>query len=430
MFNASDVEIIRLNQQSRRLLYVIALLAVVLIIWSAFAQIDELVRGQGKVIPSRQLQLVQNLEGGILKEIYVEEGQQVKKGQVLMKLDDTQSSSRYLERKQAQHAIQGNIARLQAELSGVEKIVFPSSLLSEFPDIVDQQQQLFNHRQAQLTASVRLLDLQIKQQQQALQKAKFELEQAKQQQKLAEKELAILRPLLREGVVSEMELIRAEKEALKARSDASTLEYSLPKYATLIEELNDKQKQLAINFKADAQKELNEYQDELAQINQSSGALEDRVERTQVRSPVNGTIKQIMLNTEGGVVQPGMDLISIVPLEDSLLIETKIRPSDIARLYPGQKAMVKFTAYDFTVYGGLEAELVHISADSISHEDKESFYLVRVKTFQNNLGTEQTPLPIIPGMIAEVDILTGKKTLMSYLLKPILRAKQVALSEP
>ena len=185
-----------------------------------------------------------------------------------------------------------------------------------------------------------------------------------------------------------------------------------------------------INFKADAQKELNNYQDELAQISQSSGALEDRVERTQVRSPVNGTVKQIMLNTLGGVVQPGMDLISIVPMEDSLLIETKIRPSDIARLYPGQKAMVKFTAYDFTVYGGLEAELVHISADSISHEDKESFYLVRVKTFRNNLGSTEQPLPIIPGMIAEVDILTGKKTLMSYLLKPILRAKQVALSEP
>ena len=175
---------------------------------------------------------------------------------------------------------------------------------------------------------------------------------------------------------------------------------------------------------------MHAYLDQLAKISQTSGALEDRLDRTQVRSPVNGTIKQIMLNTLGGVVQPGMDLISIVPLEDSLLIETKIRPSDIARLYPGQKAMVKFTAYDFTIYGGLEAELVHISADSISHENDESFYLVRVKTYQNNLGSTDNPLPIIPGMIAEVDILTGKKTLLSYLLKPILKAKQVALSEP
>ena len=175
---------------------------------------------------------------------------------------------------------------------------------------------------------------------------------------------------------------------------------------------------------------MRKYLDQFSQISQTSGALEDRLDRTQVKSPVNGTVKQLMLTTLGGVVQPGMDLISIVPMEDSLLIEIKIRPSDIARLYPGQKAMVKFTAYDFTIYGGLEAELVHISADSISHEDDESFYLVRVKTYQNNLGSVVKPLPIIPGMIAEVDILTGKKTLLNYLLKPILKAKQVALSEP
>ena len=204
----------------------------------------------------------------------------------------------------------------------------------------------------------------------------------------------------------------------------------MPKIETGIEELKDKQKQLRINFNAETQTELNKYLDQLAQISQTSDALEDRLDRTQVRSPVNGTVKQVMLTTLGGVVQPGMDLISIVPLEDSLLIETKVRPSDIARLYPGQRAMVKFTAYDFTIYGGLEAELVHISADSISHENDESFYLVRVKTVQNNLGSTEKPLPIIPGMVAEVDILTGKKTLLSYLLKPILKAKQVALSEP
>lgn len=419
-----------LNRHSRRVLHVFALLVIVLIVWASFAQIDELVRGQGKVIPLRQLQMVQNLEGGILAELYVEEGQQVRKGQVLLKLDDTQFSSKFQERRQTQFAIQGNIARLQAELSGLSEIEFPPMLIETAPETVAQQVRLFSHRQAQLNAAVRLLDLQIKQQQQALEKAQFDYEQAKRQQVLAEKELAILLPLLQEGVVSEMELIRAEKEALKAKGEASSLEYAMPKFRTAIEELKDKQKQLVINFKADAQKELNDYQEKMAQISQSSGALEDRVERTQVRSPVNGTVKQIMLNTLGGVVQPGMDLISIVPMEDSLLIETKIRPSDIARLYPGQKAMVKFTAYDFTVYGGLEAELVHISADSISHEDKESFYLVRVKTFRNNLGSTEQPLPIIPGMIAEVDILTGKKTLMSYLLKPILRAKQVALSEP
>jgi|TARA_R110002049_G_scaffold85502_3_gene217342 adhesin transport system membrane fusion protein len=419
-----------LTLTSRRLVHLVSILILVLIVWAYYAEVDELVRGQGKVIPSKQLQLVQNLEGGILSELFVEEGQQVKKGEVLLKLDDTQFNSKFQERRQTVMSVKANIARLRSALVNDESITFSSELETVAPDIIEEQRRLFFHLKAQLEASHRLIDLQIKQEIQSLEKAKFEQSQAKRQQVLAEKELAILRPLLTAGVVSEMEMIRTEKEVLKARGEAEGLEFAMPKIKTNIEELKDKQKQLRINFNADTQTELNKYLDQLAQISQTSGALEDRLERTQVKSPVNGTIKQIMHTTEGGVVQPGMDLISIVPLEDSLLIETKVRPSDIARLYPGQKAMVKFTAYDFTVYGGLEAELVHISADSISHEDDESFYLVRVKTYQNNLGTIDKPLPIIPGMVAEVDILTGKKTLLSYLLKPILRAKQVALSEP
>lgn len=419
-----------LTSTSRRLVHLVLVLTLILIVWAYYAEVDELVRGQGKVIPSKQLQLVQNLEGGILSEIFVEEGQQVKKGEVLLKLDDTQFNSKFQERRQAVMAVKANIARLRSALDDDKSITFPSELEAEAPDVIEEQRRLFFHLKAQLDASHRLINLQIKQEMHALEKARFEQSQAKRQQVLAEKELSILRPLLKAGVVSEMEMIRAEKEVLKARGEAEGLEFAMPKIETNIEELKDKQKQLRINFNADTQTELNKYLDQLAQISQTSGALEDRLERTQVKSPVNGTIKQIMHTTQGGVVQPGMDLISIVPLEDSLLIETKVRPSDIARLYPGQKAMVKFTAYDFTVYGGLEAELVHISADSISHEDDESFYLVRVKTHQNNLGSVEKPLPIIPGMVAEVDILTGKKTLLSYLLKPILRAKQVALSEP
>ena len=419
-----------ISSSSRRVVQFILVLLIVLITWSYYAEVDELVRGQGKVIPSKQLQLVQNLEGGILSELLVEEGQRVKQGQVILKLDDTQFNSSFQERRQTLFAVKANIARLRAELSGVAEISFSENLLNDAPEIIKEQHRLFSHRQAQINASQRLIDLQIKQQEQSLSKASFEQAQAKRQQRLAEKELAILRPLLNAGVVSEMEMIRAEKEALKASGEARGLEFAMPSIETAIEELKDKRKQLRINFNTETQTELNQHLDQLAKIAQTSGALEDRLDRTQVRSPVNGTVKQIMLNTLGGVVQPGMDLISIVPLEDSLLIETKIRPSDIARLYPGQKAMVKFTAYDFTVYGGLEAELVHISADSISHENDESFYLVRVKTYQNNLGSAEHPLPIIPGMIAEVDILTGKKTLLSYMLKPILKAKQVALSEP
>ena len=216
---------------------------------------------------------------------------------------------------------------------------------------------------------------------------------------------------------------------LKAAGEAAKSKFRMPQIDAEILELINKRDQLLIGFRSEAQKELSEILTELSHLAHSSGALEDRVNRTQVRSPVNGTIKQLMVNTIGGVVQPAMDIVSIVPIEDALLIETKIKPADIARLYPGQRAMVKFTAYDFTIYGGLEAEVVHISADSIVNEQGESFYLVRVKTKTNDLGSEGKVLPIFPGMIAQVDILTGKKTILNYILKPILKAKQVALTE-
>ena len=168
---------------------------------------------------------------------------------------------------------------------------------------------------------------------------------------------------------------------------------------------------------------------EISRLSESEDALEDKVSRTAVRSPVKGTVKQIMINTVGGVVQPGMDILSIVPIEDSLLIESKVSPADIARIYPGQRAIVKFTAYDFSIYGGLEGSVVHISADSLTNEKDETYYLVRVKTDQNFLQKNNTQLPIIPGMTTNVDILTGKKTIMNYLLKPIFKAKERALTE-
>ena len=205
---------------SRRLVHLFLLFVIVLIVWAYYAEVDELVRGQGKVIPSKQLQVIQNLEGGILSELLVAEGQQVLKGEVLLKLDDTQFNSKFQERRQTVLAVKANIARLRSELAGNEKISFSENLEQEASDIIEEQRRLFFHRKTQLDASQSLIDLQIKQEIQSLAKANFERDQAKRQQVLAEKELAILRPLLKAGVVSEMETIRAEKEALKARGDA------------------------------------------------------------------------------------------------------------------------------------------------------------------------------------------------------------------
>ena len=415
--------------KSRLLLWSICSFVVVMLIWSANAQVDELVRGGGKVIPSKQLQVVQNLEGGILSELYIAEGERVKSGQVLLKIDDTQFESTYQESQSALLALLTRVERLRAEAAGKEFVTFEDELVQKTPDLVREQERLFNRRVEQLDVTVSVIGEQVKQQEQVLAQATFDYQQAIDEKKLAEKEYEILKPLFSEGVVSEVELLRTERSVLMASGEASSIYFRLPQIQAAIDEFKNRQKQLELTFKSEAQQALNLSLAELVLLQKGSGAIRDRVQRTHVRSPVNGTIKQLMVNTIGGVLKPGMDLVSIVPIEDSLLIEAKIRPADIARLYPGQRAVVKFTAYDFTIYGGLDAELIHISADSITDDQGESYYLVRVKTTLNNLGTAKRPLPIIPGMVAQIDILTGKKTLLNYLLKPILKAKQVALTE-
>jgi adhesin transport system membrane fusion protein len=319
--------------------------------------------------------------------------------------------------------------RLRAEISAIPKIKYSPVFKESASELIKEQRLLFDGRRAKLVGAQNVINQQINQKKQALARADFNYKQALNEQALTQTELDILKPLYEEGVVSRVELLRVEKMVLKASGDAAESKFRLPQIEAEILELINKRDQLMIGFRSEAQKELSDVLTEQSRLAHSSDALEDRVNRTQVRSPVNGTIKQLMVNTIGGVVQPAMDIVSIVPIEDALLIETKIKPADIARLYPGQLAMVKFTAYDFTVYGGLEAEVVHISADSIVNKNGESFYLVRVKTKTNDLGKQGELLPIFPGMIAQVDILTGKKTILNYILKPILKAKQVALTE-
>ena len=415
--------------RSRLMLWCICLFVLTLIVWSAYAEIDELVRGDGKVIPSKRLQIVQNLEGGILSELYVSEGGLVEKGQVLLKIDDTLFASNYQENQYKILELQVKELRLRTEVEGGRKISFTPHLQQKASELIKEQRLLFKGRQAQLVGEESVIAQQIQQKKQALARAEFNYQQALNEQALTQKELDILKPLYDDGVVSRVELLRAEKMVLKASGEAAENRFRMPQIEAEITELKNKRAQLVINFRSEAQKELSDILAELPRLSQSGSALEDKVKRRQVRSPVKGTIKQLMVNTIGGIVQPAMDIVSIVPIEDALLIETKIRPADIARLYPGQRAVVKFTAYDFTVYGGLEAEVVRISADSIINEQGESFYLVQVKTKTNDLGTKGKSLPIFPGMIAQVDILTGKKTILDYMLKPILKAKQVALTE-
>jgi adhesin transport system membrane fusion protein len=248
-------------------------------------------------------------------------------------------------------------------------------------------------------------------------------------QKLLIDELNLTKPLVAKGAVSEVEVIRLERKAVEVRTEINATRLAIPRIESALEEIESRIESTRIAFRNEAREELNAVAAELASMTESSVALEDRVKRTLVRAPVHGTVNRLLVNTVGGVVQPGSDLVEIVPLEDTLLVEAQIRPADIAFLRPGLPATVKISAYDFLIYGGLDAELEHISADTIVDDSGESFYLIRVRTQKNYLGTEEEPLPTIPGMLAQVDILTGKKTILHYIMKPVLRARVEALRE-
>lgn len=411
----------------QQLLWGIVIFCVSLLLWAAFAYVDEFTRGEGKVIPSSHLQVVQNLEGGIIAELYVQEGQVVKKGQPLLRIDDTLFSSSLREADVTEEQLQGKVARLKAE---AEELPLTRENLSGLsPDIVAQEVELYQSRQRELESNLQVLRKQVNQREQELQELRAKRDQLQRSLQLLTSELEMTRPLAAEGAISEVELLRLERQVNDLLGELTGAKIGIPRAQSSLEEAREKLSNAAFTFRSEAQQQYSEARSELSRLKQTSGALQDRVQRTLVTSPVTGTVKQVLVKTIGGVVQPGMDMVEIVPNDDRLQVEAKVRPADIAFLHPGQAAMVKFTAYDFSVHGGLEGNVVQISPDTIMDEEGNSFYLVRVETTSAFLGQAQEPLPIIPGMTVSVDILTGKKTVLDYLLKPILKTKQLALRE-
>ena len=428
---ATDIRMSILAQSpkgGRAIIYVVLALFVLFIVWAYFSEIEQVTRGQGKVVPSSQIQIVQNLEGGIISEILVDIGELVKKGQLLLRIDQTRFSSSFQQNRMKYLSLKAKAARLLAEANGAI-LEIPQEVTVEKPGIGTREQELFESRKREFQSNIEILREQITQRDQELKELRSRLAELKRTNALIQKELQLTRPLVDEGAVSEVEVLRLERQASTMLGDIEAIRLSIPRAQSKQQEAKIAMREERLAFFNKAKAELNEVLAELEGLSATAIALEDRLERTSVRSPVHGTINQLLVNTVGAVIQPGMDLIEIVPLEDTLLVETKIKPADIAFLRPNQEAVVKFTAYDFTIYGGLDAKLEHISADSITDEKGNSFYLARLRTTKNYLGTEEDPLPIIPGMIASVDILTGKKTILSYLLKPVLRARYMALRE-
>jgi adhesin transport system membrane fusion protein len=398
----------------------------VLLVWANFAVLDEVTRGEGKVIPSRQVQVLQSMDGGIVSEILVREGQVVRTGDLLLKVDPTRMVSSLRENQSQFLSLQAKAARLRALAEG-SRFIPPPDVVKEAPQIAEQERALYDSRRSELDAMMGVARQQITQRTQELVSVRARREQAAQSYTLTARELEMTRPLTKSGAVSDVELLRLERDVARYRGERDSASSDIPRIESAIAEASRKVQEIDLTFRNAARSELSETNAKLNALSEGSTALEDRVKQTEIRSPVNGTVKQLKVNTVGGVVQAGKDVIEVVPSDDMLVLEARVLPRDIAFLRPGQKALVKFTAYDFATYGGLEATLEQIGADTVVDEKGNAFFVVKVRTLSNNIGAQQ--LPIIPGMVAEVDILTGKKSVLSYLLKPILRAQSRAMTE-
>jgi len=370
------------------LLFGILGLLVALIIWASKAEIEEVTKAHGKVIPSSSIQTVQNLEGGILAEIKVTEGQRVNQGDILVRIDDTMSNASFRENRGQMDVLESLMHRLYAEGTGKETIPFPAHLIEGRAELVERETELFEKRKEDIRLREDVLAEILK---------------------LAREELTMTIPMVQKRVVSKIDQIRLQRD---------------------VNDIRGKLQDISSEFQRDAMQRYTETKGKVEALRESVRAHEDRVKRAIVVSPVNGTVNKVYHKTVGGVIQPGESIVDIVPIDDTLLVQANVRPQDIAFLHPGQEAVVKFTAYDFSMYGGLDGTLEFISADTIRDEvDQQLYYQITVRNTRGSLVKDGEELPIIPGMVAEVDVMTGRRTVLQYLSKPFTRARFNALRE-
>ncbi len=425
---AGDADWARLQQEpvrARAILRMFAVTLVLLLAWAAVAQLDEVTRGAGKVIPSSRLQVIESLDGGVVEEIMVHEGDVVHAGDLLMRIDPTRYTSSLQEKQYEVLSLIACAARLQA-LAEDTPLELPDEQLGDVPQIVAHEKRLYEESLRGFKSQVNIMNEQLMQKRHELEEVQARLVQAEKAYSLSLQEFTKTAPLLKSGAVSEVEVIRLRRDVANAQGERDA---ALAREATLqntVSEAEEKVREAELNSRNKWRNELAEVLSRIASMSQGAKGLADRVERAGIRSPMDGTVQRLYVNTLGGVVQPGGRVADIVPLGDSLEVEVKVSPKDIAFVYPGQKALVKLTAYEFSIYGGMEADVHHISADTVTDEQGTTYYLVRVKTHSASIGKG---FPIIPGMMAQVDIITGKRTVLMYLLKPILRTTSNALGE-
>jgi membrane fusion protein, adhesin transport system len=417
---------------ARTIVSLVALLIVVFLAWAAFAEIDELARGEGKVIPVSKTQIVQSSEAGIVQTIAVQLGQVVRKGELIVQLNNTTTESSLGEANAKARALGAKVARLALEEVGKYDVDFvcPDDVKAVASKVCDNEESLFAANKASYLNKLGVLQERVRQRENELSEAQANIVRLQQNIEAATRQYDLMSPLAKKGLVAQTQLLTVERELTDQRGQIDVYTESLERLRGAVEEAKLQVDELALQLRQQALTEKAQTLAELSVIDETIRGASDRVDRTDIRSPVDGIVNTLEVNTIGAYVDPGTVIAGIVPTADILLIEAKISPRDVAFIRRGQKAIVKVTAYDFSIFGGLEGEVTNISADSIVEKEKgETFYLVQVKTDQSELKRNGKSYPIIPGMVASVEIMTGRKTILSYLMKPINKAQSVALTE-
>ena len=410
------------------LLFFILAFWIIFFFWASFAKLDEVTRGDGTVIPATEVQKISSLEGGIVEEFFIKKGDEVKKGDILVRLSDIAASSDLGSNEARYLGLLATVTRLQAE---VEDRVpeFPDEVMKGASQSVVEEMNTYSANKAQIASQTNIMEQQKSQRSQELNELQVRASDIRGQLGLVREEKAMVEPLIARGAAPRMELLQLDRQIKERQTELNGVLSAIPRARAAIREANARIGEVKSAAKARAQTELSAQLIEMNAIKQGLAGLKDRKTRADIKSPVNGFIKDLKVYTEGGVVQPGQEFIEIVPKDDQLLVEARINPKDIAFLYPEQPGIVKITAYDFAIYGGLQAKVVGISPDAITDEEGNSFYLVQMLTEENSLTRKGEVLPIIPGMVASVDILTGEKTVMEYLLKPLIKTLNNSLNE-
>jgi membrane fusion protein, adhesin transport system len=399
---------------------------VLLLIWMAFASIEQVARGSGRVMPEQSNKIVQHFEGGIVTEILAKEGEKVAAGAVLLRIENSFSAAELEQNRTELLAKQIEMARLDAEANGQAKFSVSEEAEAILPGLVTKEKDLFNARLQSLAAQIEVIDDQMQQKSFELSELRTRMKTSEEEKTLVEPKVASLKRLLKNGAVSRNELLDSQRQLQQIDARVSELNYSIPRAESAVKELESKRAETALAFRGEAEKQRREVALTMAKLEQAVGAMQDRSRRSDVVAPVAGVVNKLFVNTVGGVAKPGEPLAQIVPADARVIIESRLSPADRAEVKPGLPAVVKISAYDFATYGGLRAEVIDISPDVLSDESGEPFFRVRLSANRSDLGEGR---PVIPGMLAQVDILKGKQTILALLARPIRALQDNALSQ-